>query len=151
MAPSEKIIADETTIGQYIPQKPPIVMIGKLLEVTGPKTVTSIIITEDNLFCCGGIFREPGLIENMAQTAAAGIGYVSKQQGKDPPAGFIGGLRNLHIHEFPVAGSEIRTEITVAHEVFDATVVNGRTYIGERCIAECELKIFLIKPWARLS
>jgi predicted hotdog family 3-hydroxylacyl-ACP dehydratase len=149
MAPSEKIIAGETTIVQYIPQKPPIVMIGKLLEVTGPKTVTSFLISEDNLFCRGGIFREPGLIENMAQTAAAGVGYVSKEQGKEPPVGFIGGLRNLCIHELPAAGSEIRTEITVEHEVFDATVVNGKTYLGERCIAECELKIFLIKPATR--
>lgn len=132
-------------IGQYIPQKPPVVMIGKLLEVTGTKTVTSLFIKDENLFCSEGFFREPGLIENMAQTAAAGVGYVSKKAGKEPPVGFIGGLRNLHIYELPKVGCEIRTEVTVEHEVFDATVVHGKTYMGERCIAECELKIFLIK------
>lgn len=120
-------------------------MIGKLLEVTGMKTVTSLLIKDDNIFCSEGFFREPGLIENMAQTAAAGVGYVSKKEGKEPQVGFIGGLRNLSIHELPSVGSEIRTEITVEHEVFDATVVHGKTYMEERCIAECELKIFLIK------
>lgn len=120
-------------------------MIGKLLEVTGTKTVTSLFIKDDNLFCSEGFFREPGLIENMAQTAAAGVGYNSTKDGKEPPVGFIGGLRNLHIYELPGVGSEIRTEVTVEHEVFDASMVNGKTYMEGRCIAECELKIFLIK------
>jgi len=120
-------------------------MIGKLLEVTDTKTVTSLLIKDDNLFCSKGLFREPGLIENMAQTAAAGVGYILKEAGKEPPLGFIGGLRNLQIYELPKVGSEIRTEVTVEHEVFDAKVVNGKIYLQERCIAECELKIFLIK------
>jgi predicted hotdog family 3-hydroxylacyl-ACP dehydratase len=150
MASSEKIIATETTIGQYIPQKPPIVMIGKLLEVSGSKTVTSLLIREDNIFCFGGLLREPGLIENMAQTAAAGVGYIANQNGVEPPAGFIGGVRNLHIHELPGVGSEIKTEVTVEHEIFDARVVNGRIYLEHRCIAECELKIFLMPSIAKV-
>jgi predicted hotdog family 3-hydroxylacyl-ACP dehydratase len=145
MASSEKIIASEATIGQYIPQKPPIIMIGKLLDVTPAKTVTSLVIKEDNLFCSKGFLREPGLIENMAQTAAAGIGYVSKNESKEPPIGFIGGLRNLLIHSLPRVGSEIRTEVTIEHEVFDAKVVKGKIFFEENCIAECELKVFLIK------
>lgn len=119
-------------------------MIGRLLEVTGTKTVTSLFIGDDNLFCSGGLFREPGLIENMAQSAAAGVGYISKKTGKEPPVGFIGGLKNLRIYELPKVGNEIRTEITMEHEVFDARVVNGKIYLKEHCIAECELKIFLI-------
>jgi predicted hotdog family 3-hydroxylacyl-ACP dehydratase len=145
MASSEKIIADETTIGQYIPQKPPVIMIGKLLGVKGGKTMTSLMIKEDNLFCMNGLFREPGLIENMAQTAAAGVGYIAKTEGKEPPLGFIGGLRNLRIYKLPSSGNEIRTEVSIQHEVFDATVVGGKVFLDESCIAECELKIFLIK------
>ncbi|MGA3012764.1 MAG: hydroxymyristoyl-ACP dehydratase [Bacteroidales bacterium] len=145
MASSEKIIASEATIGQYIPQKPPIIMIGKLLDVTPTKTVTSLVIREDNLFCSEGFFREPGLIENMAQTAAAGTGYVSKNEKKEPPTGFIGGLRNLQIYSLPRVGCEIRTEVTIEHEVFDAKVVKGKIFFEENCIAECELKVFLIK------
>jgi predicted hotdog family 3-hydroxylacyl-ACP dehydratase len=145
MASSEKIISEETTIGQYIPQEPPFVMIGKLLDVTGRKTVTSLVIRNDNIFSSYGFFREPGLIENMAQTAAAGVGYLAQKEGKEPPVGFIGGIRNLQIHELPIVGSEIRTEVTVEHEIFDATVVAANIYMEERCIAQCEMKIFLMK------
>jgi predicted hotdog family 3-hydroxylacyl-ACP dehydratase len=145
MASSEKIIAAEDTIGQFLPHKPPVIMIGKLLEVTGLKTVSLLMIKNDNIFCSDGLFREPGLIENMAQTAAAGVGYRAKNEGKEPPLGFIGGLRNLSIYELPQAGNQIRTEVSIQHEVFDATVAGGKVFIDDRCIAECEFKIFLIK------
>lgn len=120
-------------------------MIGKLLEVTDNKAVTSLLIKEDNLFCNEGIFREPGLIENIAQTAAAGVGYISKNGGKETPVGFIGGLKNLQIYELPLLGKEIRTEVIVEHEVFNATMVSGKIYMEDRCITECEMKIFLVK------
>jgi 3-hydroxymyristoyl/3-hydroxydecanoyl-(acyl carrier protein) dehydratase len=147
MAPSEEMIAGEGSVERYLPQRPPMVMIGKLLEAAGRKTVTSLVIREDNLFFADGFFREPGLVENMAQTAAAGAGYIACQNEKDPPAGFIGGLRNLRIHGLPGAGDEIITEVTVEHEVFDASVINARVFLKGTCIAECEMKIFRAKPF----
>jgi predicted hotdog family 3-hydroxylacyl-ACP dehydratase len=126
-----------------IPQKPPMVMVDRLLEIEGKTTVTAFRIKSDNVFCEHGIFREPGLIENMAQTAAAGVGSKPGHEGK-PPLGFIGGIRNLKIHHLPQSGDEIITRVAVEHEVFDATVVTGQIFLKEVLIAECELKIFLI-------
>jgi 3-hydroxyacyl-[acyl-carrier-protein] dehydratase len=145
MASPEKIIAGESTIIEYIPQKAPIVLIGKLHSAENGKTVSSFLISEDHLFCDQGQFLEAGLIENMAQTAAAGVGYKSKQEGKEPPVGFIGGIKNLQVYSFPHAGDEIVTEITVEHQVFDATVANGKIFLNEKLLAECELTIFVIK------
>ena len=145
MASSEKITA-ESTIGQYLPQSPPMVMVGKLLLAEEKKTITSLVIREDNIFCSEGCFREPGLIENMAQSAAAGTGYRSRKEGKDPPVGYIGGIRDIRILDLPRIGEEITTEVTVIHEVFDALVVSGKVFLDNRCIASCELKIFLSKP-----
>ena len=145
MASPEKIIADESTIIEYIPQKTPMVLIGKLHSSENGRTVSSFLISEDHLFCDKGQFLEAGLIENMAQTAAAGAGYKSKQEGKDPMVGFIGGIKNLRIYSLPRTGDEIVTEITIEHQVFDATVVNGKIFLNEKLIAACELTIFLIK------
>jgi predicted hotdog family 3-hydroxylacyl-ACP dehydratase len=143
MAPSEKVIALETEILQYIPQRIPMVMVGKLCSVEGKTTTTSLLINEDNIFCEDGFFKEPGLIENMAQTAAAGAGYVARAEGKEPAIGFIGGIRNLRILDFPPVGSTIITKVTVTHEVFDASVVTGQIFLNDILVAECELKIFL--------
>jgi predicted hotdog family 3-hydroxylacyl-ACP dehydratase len=145
MASSEKIIADENNITRYIPQRPPMVMIGKLISVDDGRIVTSLIVTEDNIFCEDGVLKEPGLIENMAQTAAAGEGYAALNEQREPAIGFIGGIRNLKIYSFPPAGSEIITEISILHEVFDARIVYGKIFLHEELISECELKIFTIK------
>ncbi len=145
MAPFEKVIAEEKDITRFIPQRPPIVMIGKLHSVADKKTTTSLLIREDNIFCDNGFLREPGLIENMAQTAAAGAGYLSKHEQKEPAVGYIGGIRNLQIYRYPPIGSEIITEVSVTYEVLDATVVTGKIFLKEQLIAECELKIFILK------
>jgi 3-hydroxymyristoyl/3-hydroxydecanoyl-(acyl carrier protein) dehydratase len=127
-----------------IPQKPPMVMVDRLIESGDGTTVTAFRILEDNVFCEKGEFREPGLIENMAQTAAAGVGARPGIAGGDAPLGFIGGIRNLKITEFPKAGDEIITRLTVLHQVFDATIAQGEVFLEGRLIAGCELKIFLI-------
>ncbi|MEI6456568.1 MAG: 3-hydroxyacyl-ACP dehydratase [bacterium] len=128
-----------------IPQKPPMVMVDRILSSEGNATVTSFLVKQENIFCENGFFREPGLIENMAQTAAASAGMKPGVREGEPPMGFIGGIRNLKIYSLPGVGEEIRTRITLEHEVFDASVVHGEVFIGDRLISECELKIFLIK------
>jgi len=135
MAPFEKV---------NIPQKPPMVMVDRLVSIEGKTTITAFRISPDNIFVEKGLFREPGLIENMAQTAAAGVGAHSQSDNAPPPEGFIGGIRNLKIEAFPAIGDEIVTRVTVMHEIFDATVVLGEVFLNEQRIASCELKIFLI-------
>src|SRR3989339_1403289 len=106
-----------------IPQKPPMVMVDKLVRAEEGIVETTFLIMDDNVFCDNGIFTEAGLVENMAQTAAAGVGSKPELSGKKPPVGFIGGIRNLKILRFPASGDELHTRITVEHEIFDASVV----------------------------
>ena len=84
------------------------------------------------------------MIENMAQSAAAGAGAKPGIKQGEAPLGFIGGIKNLKIIDFPKAGDEISTTVTVTHEIFDATVVLAEISLNDRLIASCELKIFLI-------
>ena len=119
-------------------------MVDRLVDLEGKTMVTAFLVREDNVFCKNGEFREPGLIENMAQTAAAGMGARPGISVGNAPAGFIGGIRNLKINGFPKVGQEIITRVTVLHEVFDATIVQGQVYLDDLLIAGCELKIFLI-------
>jgi len=119
-------------------------MVDKLVRAEGGIVETMFLITNDNVFCDHGIFTEAGLLENMAQTAAAGVGSKPDLSGKAPPIGFIGGVRNLKILRFPSAGDELFTRITVEHEVFDASVVHGEVFLNGELITSCQLKIFLI-------
>lgn len=127
----------------YLPQRPPFVMIDTLLEAGEARIVTEFTIPEGCQLVRDGHFTEAGLVENMAQTAAAGTGARAKAEGHEAPVGFMGALKNLMISSLPVVGETIRTEIIFVHQVMNAHIVQGTVRMGAREIATCELKIFL--------
>lgn len=127
----------------FIPQRPPFVMIDAVEEADDQTSVTSFTVREGHLFVEDGCFTEPGIIENMAQTAAAGTGYKASQEGKEAPVGFIGALKGLQIHALPRTGDTITTKISFLHQVLNAHIVQAVVTLGGKEIASCELKIFL--------
>jgi 3-hydroxyacyl-[acyl-carrier-protein] dehydratase len=127
-----------------IPQAPPMIMVDELLTAEGAVTETLFAIRPENVFVENGFFTEPGLIENMAQTAAAGAGAKPGEEGKKARTGFIGGIRNLKIHSLPATGDMIRTRVTLLHTVFEASVIRAEVFKEEILLAECEMKIFQV-------
>ena len=89
-------------IQDLIPQRPPMVMIDKLTEAGEISAAGELKIHESNLFCENGLFRETGLIEFIAQTAAAFTGYRNKIRDQKVSEGYIGAVKNLVIHELKV-------------------------------------------------
>ena len=128
---------------EYIPQAPPFEMIDTLISALEAESVTQFTIPENHLFVLNGFFTEPGLIENMAQTAAAGTGHYSAQNGLEPPVGFIGAIKNFEVTALPKVGDTIKTTTTVLHQVMNATIVQAKIHLNKTMIAEAEFKIFL--------
>jgi len=141
----EKIIVQGDEVLELIPQRAPIVMIDKLFESGETSAVTGLLVKADNIFCKDGYFQESGIIENIAQSAAAQIGYFCKLNHTIPPIGFIGAIKNLKINFLPEVGSELITNITVLHEVMDCTIISGKVSSKDQPIAECEMKVFIQK------
>jgi len=127
----------------YIPQRTPIVMISGILEVKDNITRTGLQIAADNLFVEDGVLKSPGLLENMAQTAAARVGYVALQENTPVPIGFIGAVKDFEVFEFPPAGSFIETTTEIQSQVFNATMVAASVTLNGKVMAQCELKIFI--------
>ena len=127
----------------YLPQRPPFVMIDHLLKADENIIRTEFTIREGHQLVKDGVFTEAGLVENMAQTAASGTGFVAQQKGEAAPVGFIGALKNLKVNELPHIGETITTEVIFVHQVMNAHIVQGQVSCGERILATCELKIFL--------
>lgn len=132
---------------ELIPQRPPMVMIGALLSCDAEETVTSLSIDENNLFLARGLLSPSGLLENMAQTAAARTGWITKKQrgqaNKPAPVGVIGSIKNFKAHFLPGAGSELITTIRIGFELANATLVSGRVEVNGKLAAEAEMQIFL--------
>ena len=91
----------ELNILNLIPQRPPFVMVDTLTQSDEAKTITKLVITPENILVNGSHFSEAGLIENIAQTAAARAGYTALQQGKPVQTGFIGAIKNLQVFALP--------------------------------------------------
>lgn len=127
----------------YLPQRPPFVMIDELLQADDQAIRTRFTVREGHLLVEDGVFTEAGLVENMAQTAAAGTGFKAQQSGQPAPVGFIGALKGLSVQELPRVGETVTTEIIFVHQVMNAHIVQGTVRSGDRDLATCELKIFL--------
>ncbi|NDV58763.1 hydroxymyristoyl-ACP dehydratase [Bacteroides sp. 519] len=132
---------------KLLPQRDPIVMIDKFYGIKDGKSYSALTIQPNNLFCDEGVFQETGIIEHIAQSAAARVGYVYTVKGEKVPLGFIGSVDKLKIHNLPLAGEELYTEINIIQEVFEITLISAQVTCGDKPIAECRMKIFL-KPEA---
>jgi predicted hotdog family 3-hydroxylacyl-ACP dehydratase len=126
-----------------IPQRPPFVMIDRLVYSDAGITRTSFKVTGDNIFVVNGRFREPGLLENIAQTAAARAGDLALKEGKPVAIGYIGAVKNLEIGELPGIEDELMTEIKMEDPVFDVVVISGKVWCKGSLAAQCEMKIFV--------
>jgi predicted hotdog family 3-hydroxylacyl-ACP dehydratase len=134
--PVEDIIA-------LIPQKPPFVMVGKLIYADATTARSSFTIEEGNVLVREGIFQEAGLLENMAQTAALQAGYMALAQNTPVEAGFIAAVKDLEIFNLPAVGAELITEIRIENQVFNMTVISGKVWNDGQLIASCEMKLFI--------
>lgn len=127
----------------FIPQRPPFVMVDEIVAVDEQGGSTRYKIPGDNLFVQNGILTEPALIENIAQTAAARVGYICQQKNETVPVGFIGAVQQLQVHALPRVGDTIETHIEIKNQVFDVTLIAGTIKLGQETLATCNMKIFL--------
>ena len=131
-----------------IPQRPPFVMVGKLLSVNGNSTRSSFCIKENNVFVKNNLFREAGLLENMAQTAALGIGYTAHTENKPVALGFLGAVRDLEIFNLPKVNDELITETEIENKILNVSVISGKVWLVVSqdvlaLLAQCEMKVFM--------
>jgi 3-hydroxymyristoyl/3-hydroxydecanoyl-(acyl carrier protein) dehydratase len=137
------MIIDEINIKELIPQREPVVMVTKLLSATENSVTTALQLEEDNIFCQNGFFQECGLIENIAQTAAALNGYAALLQNQSVKLGYIGAVKNLVVHALPAVNSVIETTVSLENRVLNVDIIKGIIKQNDSVIAECEMKIFV--------
>lgn len=132
-----------SNILELIPQRHPIVMVDKFLGIEDNVSRTEFIISEDNIFVDNGEFSECGLIEHIAQSAAARVGYIFKTKDMPIPIGYIGSVNDLKLIENPRVGDTILTTVEILQEVFNITLIKAHCVVNGKEVATCKMKIFL--------
>ncbi len=141
----EKALMQGEEILSLIPQRHPIVMVDAFYGADEVLSYSGLTITPGNIFCENNTLREPGLIEHVAQSAAARVGYLCMKQNIPVPVGFIGAIKNFQIYRLPVTGETLHTTIKIEQDFMDITLISAKVMIAEEMISECEMKIFLQK------
>ena len=122
-------------IKNLIPQRDPIMMVDKLIDVDGDVAVTSLTVRDDNYF-----MDEDGLLaEPFAGYRAMASGAVI------PPVGYIGEVKKFHCYRRPHVDDELRTVITMGTEIAGVTVITGEIRLRDEIIADTQMKIFIEK------
>jgi 3-hydroxyacyl-[acyl-carrier-protein] dehydratase len=137
------MLVTKENIQQYIPQRAPMVMIDDLVEVSSVHATTRLAIRNENIFLERGCLGEPGMVENIAQTAAVQAGYQFKVKDIPVPIGYIAAVKNLQIYRNPELGSSITTSVRITNQVLDVTVAEGKIEQDGVLCCLCEMRIFI--------
>lgn len=118
-------------------------MIDRLVSSDAVFSVTELEVRPDNLFVDNGRMTAAGLVENIAQTCAARIGYINLNSGEAVKIGVIGSISNLNIARTPKVGEHLVTTIKLLEEVFQVTLVEAIVKSDDEVLAQCNMKIAL--------
>jgi predicted hotdog family 3-hydroxylacyl-ACP dehydratase len=132
-------------IRTLLPQQPPMLMLDRLISADEKSASTSLLIRKDNIFVTEGRLNAYALIEVMAQTCAAQLGYadVYVNGKKDVRIGYIGAVKRMQIENSPRVGETLRTRMEVVEDFGDMKLVAAESFVNNRRIAVAELTIAL--------
>ncbi len=144
------LLASYDELLSLIPQRPPFVLVDKLV-AHGDKSVTSgFSVPEDHVLTDGaGFLSEAGIIENFAQTIALHQGYDYFLRGLPSPVGYIGSIKNVEILACPRAGQELRTTVHILQEMMGVTMVKGEVMVGDQVIARGEMRTVIVDEFSK--
>ena len=139
------VIISSSNITDFIPQRAPFVMVGDLLKRENNQAISQFFITKNNVLVKNGVFTVSGLLENIAQTAAANAGYECYLKNTPVPLGFIGAISKVQVVQLPKLESIIETKIEVLQEVFGITLIKGEVTHDGHPLISCQMKIMIQK------
>lgn len=137
------MLIEKENITLILPHRTPMLMIDSLVEHSEEKTITQFKIEPDNIFIIDGEFQESGLIENIAQSAAAGSGYYYHLNKLPQPLTYLASVNRVRILKMPRVNESIKTEITLTSKILNIHVISGKCFLNNELIAECEMKVLI--------
>ena len=132
-----------TDILDLIPQRPPIFMVDGFSCEDEQNCHSTLTISGDNIFLEeNGRLAEEGILEHIAQTAAAYVGLMRKQAGEEVNRGYIGDIKRCTVSgQMPTAGATLVTHLTIMSQVGNITLVSAETAVDGQTVLTCRMKL----------
>jgi predicted hotdog family 3-hydroxylacyl-ACP dehydratase len=142
--PNPVPLAGPDRILELIPQRPPFVLVDALLSAADGTFSAAFTVPAVHVLVDDGVLGVPGLMEHVAQTAAAGIGQHAKERGVPTPIGFIASIDRLAVQRCPQSGEQLTTTVRTRNQVMDVHVLEGTVRAGDAVICTMDLKVFVL-------
>ena len=104
---------------------------------------SELTVSKDNIFVDEtGRMAEEGILEHIAQTAAAYVGKCRLDAGEEVNLGYIGDIKRCAISApMPVVGDVLHTKIQIVSQVGNITMIAAETTVGGRTVVTCRMKL----------
>ena len=131
------------SILDLIPQRPPVVCVDELIGLTEKGAISRFSIPASHYFVKNEKMTAAGLLENVAQTAAARAGYLALESGEAVSLGFIASFKNVMCHRFPHVDNSIETHIQFEQTVLNMSIFIAQIYCDQKELLTCEIRILI--------
>ena len=126
----------QVDLGAILPQREPFRFVDGMLSFSMDRIVTSFVVRGDGPLDREGCLTPEGMVENMAQTCAARIGFISKYILHEPVS-----VRKLEVTGKAAAGSRLETTVEIGQEVGPMSRADACIRVGEETVARASLGI----------
>ena len=129
-------------IRKLIPQRPPFLLVDRVLSCNQADAVTEFLVSEGHLLLDDDqTLSVAGIIENMAQSCAARMGCVDWMRHEPIKIGFIGDVRDAQILRHPHCQELLRTRVHIIEDVFNLMLAQVTVTAGDETVATALMKI----------
>lgn len=139
-------------ISKFLPHRPPLLMVDKVLSIDDKHVSTSFQIKSDNVFVNDNLFSEVGLVECAAQTCSSIVGksYFEDDDFEGTGTkliGFISTIKSVQLFACAKVGATIEAcaKLVSRFDADDYTIctLNCKITDEEKELLSCELNLFI--------
>lgn len=124
-------------------QQPPFRFVDALVAYDDTSARTVFRVPEEGPLLENGVLCSSGLMEHMAQSCAARVGYLSYLRHIPPRIGFIAQIKAWELFRFPKSGELLETDILVQYETMGITLADVTVRSAGELMAVGQFKTFL--------
>lgn len=121
-----------------IPQRPPFVFVDDIMNMSATGLDSVYTVTESCPLLRDDALTESGILEHVAQSMAAYIGWSNEGPVK---IGVVASASNIVFNGLPKVGETLHTHIEIVNKVFEISQIFATVRCGSELLAEGEMKL----------
>ena len=126
----------------FLPQRAPFLLVDRLLAGEQHLGHTDFTIPMEHPMVREGHLSEGGIMENIAQTCATHIGYLSRHL--PIRIGVVASVKNMSILSLPKVGSLLETTVEEQGEpIFSVSIYEAKVFSEGVLVAQGEMRVVL--------